>query len=218
MVKPDVKNEDTEEQVEAKQRPEKTQGSPKKHIYPCIPCNKKFEDRTALEQHQQTEHFECDNCFKFFSHDHLENHKAVDEKGNKICTVICTICGDNPTVVFTAGEAFVDHMNEKHRSIVGVNWFQCVHCLKLNKRYFNRYYPTKKSLQLHMAVVHGQQNHDGLQRVMTAPTSVVESPIVVKNDLSTLNTVYSSTSNSAGEIYVPINAIANNEGTSASSA
>ena len=42
--------------------------TPKKHIYPCRPCNRKFEDLKAFERHQQMEHYECDNCFKFFSY------------------------------------------------------------------------------------------------------------------------------------------------------
>ena len=71
--------------------------------------------------------------------ENLENHKEVDDQGNKTCKVPCLTCGDNPLLVFDSGESYVDHMNEKHRSVVGVNWFQCVHCLKLNKRYFNRY-------------------------------------------------------------------------------
>ena len=70
--------------------------------------------------------------------ENLENHKEINEQGNKTCKVPCLICGDKPLIVFNSGESYVDHMNEKHRSIVGVNWFQCVHCLKLNKRYFNR--------------------------------------------------------------------------------
>ena len=110
----------------------------KKHIYPCRPCNRKFEDLKSLETHTQNEHFECDNCFKYFSQDDLEGHKVINADGSKTCTISCPVCGDNPRVVFLSGEAFVDHMNEKHRSIVGVQWFQCVHCLKLNKRYFNR--------------------------------------------------------------------------------
>ena len=110
----------------------------KKHIYPCRPCNRKFEDLKSLETHTQNEHFECDNCFKYFSQEDLEGHKVINGDGSKTCTISCPVCGDNPRVVFLSGEAFVDHMNEKHRSIVGVQWFQCVHCLKLNKRYFNR--------------------------------------------------------------------------------
>ena len=110
----------------------------KKHIYPCRPCNRKFEDLKSLETHTQNEHFECDNCFKYFSQEDLEGHKVINADGSKTCTISCPVCGDNPRVVFLSGEAFVDHMNEKHRSIVGVQWFQCVHCLKLNKRYFNR--------------------------------------------------------------------------------
>ena len=72
-----------------------------------------------------------------------------------------------------------------------------------------------------MAMVHGQPNSENIQRVVTAPPSVVETaPIVVKNDLTTtLNSVYTTSSNSTGEIYVPINAIAaNSDGQSASGA
>ena len=115
-------------------RPDKSKAlSPVKHIYPCRPCNKKFEDLNALEKHQQLEHFECDNCFKFFSRPDLEQHRR-----GTACLIKCSVCGDSPAIEFTLGEKYVDHMNEKHRSIVGVNWFQCVHCLKLNKRYYNR--------------------------------------------------------------------------------
>ena len=185
VVKPDnVKDEEESSTID-----DKASQSQVKHIYPCRPCNKKFEDLAALNHHQQHEHFECDNCYKFFSYENLESHKI--DKG---CTIPCKICGDKPLVMFASGESYVDHMNEKHRSIVGVNWFQCVHCLKLNKRYFNRYYPTKRSLQLHMASVHGQQN-SRVERVIVTTTENNLSNEIVKNELST----------TLSEIYVPLN-------------
>jgi len=185
----------------------------------------------AFERHQQLEHYECDNCFKFFSYENLENHKEVDEHGNKTCKLPCLTCGDNPLLVFNSGETYVDHMNEKHRSVVGVNWFQCVHCLKLNKRYFNRYYPTKRSLQLHLASLHGQQNQTSGQRVLLNPVSesttttgcpvkIVQSKNInmdnfsgttcttlktTNNELPILSSYNPSTLSTTSEIYVPIN-------------
>ena len=141
VVQPETKENENEESNKSTSQftiPVNKEKEVKKHIYPCRPCNRKFEDLKSLEQHTQHEHFECDNCFKFFSQEELESHQVTNEDGTKSCTIICPVCGDNPLVVFQSGEAFVDHMNEKHRSIVGVQWFQCVHCLKLNKRYFNR--------------------------------------------------------------------------------
>ena len=73
----------------------------------------------------------------------MENHKEIDEQGIKTCKISGKICGDQPLLVCNSGETYVDHMNEKHRSIVGVNWFQCVHCLKLNKRYKTSNYEKK---------------------------------------------------------------------------
>lgn len=103
--------------------------------------------------------------------------------------------------VFANGEAYVDHMNEKHRSIVGVNWFQCIHCLKLNKRYYNRYYPTKRSLQQHLANAHGQGNP--VQRVIVSSDGMsIDSMLttVVKNELTAL----ASNSQTTSEILVPL--------------
>merc|ERR1712223_2001303 len=81
----------------------------------------------------------------------------------------------------------------------------CVHCLKLNKRYFNRYYPTKRSLQLHLASMHGQQNQSG-QRTICNPVSEQEACVTTKtSELPTLSS-YPSVPNTS-EIYVPINAI-----------
>lgn len=39
----------------------------KKHIYSCRSCEKKFYLQAEFQHHQQFEHFECDNCYKYFS-------------------------------------------------------------------------------------------------------------------------------------------------------
>jgi len=159
-----------------------------------------------------------------FGLENLENHKEIDEQGNKTCKLSCKICGDKPLLVFNSGETYVDHMNEKHRSIVGVNWFQCVHCLKLNKRYFNRYYPTKRSLQLHLASMHGQQNQPGGHRVVinqiqepkTSEIPPLSTYSTVNNQLTqnvnnqltqNVNNQLTTVVSTANEIYVPINSI-----------
>lgn len=65
IVRPKLKEENEEEEVE---RVEVVQAPvKKKHIYPCRPCNKKFDDHKELVMHQQLEHNECENCFKYFS-------------------------------------------------------------------------------------------------------------------------------------------------------
>ena len=40
---------------------------PKKQIYSCRSCERKFQDHQEFVHHQQFEHFECDNCYKYFS-------------------------------------------------------------------------------------------------------------------------------------------------------
>ena len=35
----------------------------------------------------------------FYSQENLENHKEVDEHGNKTCKLPCLTCGDNPLLV-----------------------------------------------------------------------------------------------------------------------
>jgi hypothetical protein len=35
----------------------------------------------------------------FYFQENLENHKEVDEQGNKTCKLLCLTCGDNPVLV-----------------------------------------------------------------------------------------------------------------------
>ena len=41
--------------------------SRKKQIFSCRSCEKRFQSHKDFVYHQQFEHFECDNCFKYFS-------------------------------------------------------------------------------------------------------------------------------------------------------
>jgi protein-arginine kinase activator protein McsA len=56
----------------------------KKHIYPCRPCNKSFEEQKDLLLHQQMDHFECDNCYKFFNQVLREN--TTIQHSPQLCT------------------------------------------------------------------------------------------------------------------------------------
>lgn len=72
VVKPEVKEEESNGTAADGSTNTSGRTTPVKHIYSCRPCNRKFDDLKALEHHQQHEHYECDNCFKFFSFDNLE--------------------------------------------------------------------------------------------------------------------------------------------------
>ena len=52
VVKPEVKEEDTTLET-PNDKSNNDRSPPKKHIYPCRPCNKKFEDLKALERQIQ---------------------------------------------------------------------------------------------------------------------------------------------------------------------
>lgn len=179
--------EQLEEPVKQEAQEDETNNEPvcvrmvtKKCIYPCSPCNKNFESTEDLQQHQRLEHFECDNCFKYFSQEGLDDHRNTqallppDDVENRICCRTCSECGHKNHIVFVTGESFVDHMNDHHRSLVGFSWFQCVPCQKFNRRYYNRYYPTKRSLQLHLATVHSQ----GVVQQQQAPQQAQQQPTI----------------------------------------
>ena len=53
VVKPEVKEEDTTLETPNDKSSNNDRSPPKKHIYPCRPCNKKFEDLKALERQIQ---------------------------------------------------------------------------------------------------------------------------------------------------------------------
>ena len=88
----------------------------------------------------------------------------------------------------------------------------------------SRYYPTKRSLQLHLASLHGQQNQTSGPRVILNPVSesvkVVQSKNInmdnfggttcttlktTNNELPILSSYNPSTLSTTSEIYVPIN-------------
>ena len=64
VVKPQSNKEDEENGTNGNFHQEPI---PKKQIYSCRSCERKFQDHQEFVHHQQFEHFECDNCYKYFS-------------------------------------------------------------------------------------------------------------------------------------------------------
>ena len=64
VVKPQSNKEDEENGTNGNFHQEPI---PKKQIYSCRSCERKFQDHQEFIHHQQFEHFECDNCYKYFS-------------------------------------------------------------------------------------------------------------------------------------------------------
>ena len=67
VVKPHSSKDDEDGNGSSNFTPTEISNRDKKHIYSCRSCEKKFYLQTEFQHHQQFEHFECDNCYKYFS-------------------------------------------------------------------------------------------------------------------------------------------------------